>query len=297
MKAVLFYYSQSGQALRAAENICKGFEKTDVICKEIIPLEHYPFPWSRREFFEVFPETRLGICTSGIAPLDLTDAQDADIVIIAAQSWFLSPSLPLLSFLCNENVKNFLKGREVVFVNVCRNMWLKTSEALKLKFKEIGANFKGQIILQDSASNYVSAITIVRWLLHGKKQATKILPEAGVSEGELAAAAKFGKVIENSLLSGTTATLQDELLKEGAIKYRPSILSLEKTAYPIFGRWAKFIRKKGGYREPKRQFRVNLFYFYLLFVLFVLSPFAQLVFHLTRPLRNIKSNKLRDCKL
>ncbi|MBO4692276.1 MAG: hypothetical protein J5604_05810 [Bacteroidales bacterium] len=297
MKAVLFYYSQSGQALRAAENICKGFDKTDVVCKEIVPLEHYPFPWSRREFFEVFPETRLGICPSGIAPLNLEDVKDADIVLIAAQSWFLSPSLPLLSFLCDENVKNFLRGREVVFVNVCRNMWLKTSEALKLRFKEIGAYFRGQIILQDASSNYVSAITIVRWLLHGKKKATKILPEAGVKEEELAAAARFGKVIETSLLSGNTATLQQELLKEGAIKYRPSILSLEKTAFPIFGRWAKFIRKKGGYKEPKRQFRVKLFYFYLLFVLFVLSPFAQLFFLLTRPLRKVKSNKLRDCNL
>ena len=75
MKAVLFYYSQSGQALRAAENICKGFDKTDVVCKEIVPLEHYPFPWSRREFFEVFPETRLGICPSGIAPLNLEDVR------------------------------------------------------------------------------------------------------------------------------------------------------------------------------------------------------------------------------
>lgn len=297
MKAVLFYYSQSGQALRAAENICKGFEKTDVICKEIVPKEHYPFPWSSKEFFEVFPETRLGICPSGIEPLSLEDVQDADIVLIVAQSWFLSPSLPLLSFLCCENVKKFLRGKDVVFVNVCRNMWLKTSEALKLRFKDIGANFRGQIILQDSASNYVSAITIARWLLHGKKEATRILPQAGVTGVVLDNSSRFGKVIEASLLSGSTATLQQELLKEGAIKYRPSVLSLEKTAYPIFGRWAKFIRKKGGYGEPKRRIRVKLFYFYLLFVLFVLSPFAQLVFHLTRPLRNIKSNKLRDCKL
>ena len=297
MKAVLFYYSQSGQALRAAENICKGFEKTDVILKEIVPSEHYPFPWNSREFFEVFPETRLGICTTSIAMPNLTDVQDADIVLIAAQSWFLSPSQPLLSFLCDENVKNFLRGKDVVFVNVCRNMWLKTSEALKLRFKEIGANFRGQIILQDKVSNYVSAITITRWLLHGKKEATGILPEAGVTEEELISSSRFGKIIETSLLSGSTASLQRELLKEGAIKYRPSILSLEKTAYPIFGRWAKFIRKKGGYKEPKRRFRVKLFYFYLLFVLFVISPFAQLFFLFTRPLRNIKSNKLRDCNL
>ena len=136
MKAAVFYYSQSGQALKAAESICGSMS---AVYKEITPQHNYPFPWSRKEFFQVFPETRLGIPPSGIEPLDFSDIADADIVIISGQSWFLSPSLPLQSFFSDEKVKEYLKGRNIVFVNSCRNMWLMTSRKVKEYIKQAGA--------------------------------------------------------------------------------------------------------------------------------------------------------------
>jgi len=49
--------------------------------------------------------------------------------------------------------------------------------------------------------------------------------------------------------------------------------------------WASFILKKGPYGDPSRLFRIRLFKYYLLFVLYLVSPFATLLFYITRPFR------------
>jgi hypothetical protein len=78
MKIAVFTYSQSGQAKEVAEKIFDVFTKRKedtledtIIFKTIIPEQEYPFPWSKKEFFDTFPETRLGLPPSGIKPIDL----------------------------------------------------------------------------------------------------------------------------------------------------------------------------------------------------------------------------------
>lgn len=295
MKVAVFYYSQSGQALNAVKSICSVFQHVEY--KQIVPLQDYPFPWNKDEFFDTFPETRLGIPPSGIKPMDFSDIEDADLVFVVGQSWFLSPSLPLQSFFADEQVRSYLKGRHVVFVNVCRNMWLMTGRKVKGYLKEMNARLIGHIVMQDNAPNLVSALTIVRWLLYGKKQPSWMLPGAGVSASDISGASKFGEIILEACGNNDFSMLQEKLLSAGAIKYNPSILFLEKMGHRMFGLWAKFIRMKGGFRDARRLTRVNLFFYYLLIVLFVVSPFAQLVFYLTWPLRRVGKHRLEDCSL
>ena len=305
MKIAVFYYSQSGQALKAARNICKPLEKSGdrsgddvrVVYKEIVTQRQYPFPWSKDEFFDVFPETRLGIPLSGIEPMDFSDINDADLVLVVGQSWFLSPSQPLQSFFSDEAIKDYLKGRPVVFVNACRNMWLMTTGRIKQYVKDAQARLVGHIVLQDKTMNLVSVVTIIRWLVYGKKNATAVLPQAGIADKDLEEASRFGEVVMESLQKKDLDGMQDRLLDIGAIDYKPSVLFLEKIGHKMFGLWAKFIRKKGDVGDRRRRFRVNLFYIYLMTVLFVLSPFAQLFFYLTYPLRHVSRNKWNDCHL
>ena len=148
MKIAVFYYTQSGQALNVARSICSKMNDVSVVYKEIVPLTTYPFPWSKNAFFDAFPETRLGIPPSGIVPMDFSDVEDAGLVLVVGQSWFLSPSLPLQSFFTDEQVKQYLSGRKVVFVNACRNMWLMTSRKVKAYLSDAHAKMVGQIVLQ-----------------------------------------------------------------------------------------------------------------------------------------------------
>lgn len=296
MKVAIFYYSQTGQAEKVAKSIALPLAKDgEVVFKRIVPVEKYPFPWSMDIFFDTFPETRLGMPPSGIEPIIFSDIMDADIVIIVGQSWFLSPSLPLQSFFANETVKHYLCGKKVVFVNACRNMWLMTSYKVKAILSDTNAKLIGQIVLQDRNSNLISAITVVRWLIKGHKEGTRLLPRAGVSEKDIREAERFGRLINKCMKSGTLDDLQDMLLDAGAIDYKPCILFVEKAGHRMFSFWAKFIRKKGELRDPKRRFRVKLFYIYLHFALFLLSPFGKILFYLTWPLHNVNSHKSRDC--
>lgn len=305
MKVAVFYYTQSGQALSAAHHIFSplplrggagvGSPNPLVVYKPIVPKQQYPFPWSTAEFFDTFPETRLGLPPSGIEPIDFSDIQDADLVAIVGQSWFLSPSLPLQSFLTDSEATRYLNGRNVVFVNVCRNMWLMTIRSVKTSLHNAGARLVGHIVLQDEAPNLVSALTIVRWLIQGKKSASRLLPAAGVSDSHIVTSARFGAIIRSAVAYGQLSALQSKLLDAGAINYKPSILFLEKAGHRMFGLWAKFIRRKGGFRNPHRLRRVYLFYYYLLVVLFVVSPFAQLFFFLTYPLQRVGRHRLEDC--
>jgi len=303
MKIAVFSYSQTGQALSAVQHICQPLEATankseaenQVIYKEIIPLQDFPFPWSKDEFFDIFPETRLGIPLYGIRSIDFSDIEDADLVIVAGQSWFLSPSQPLQSFFADSEVRSFLSGRDVIFVNACRNMWLMTSRWVKAYMQEVNAHLVGHIVLQDEAPNLISVITVIRWLMYGKKKGTRLLPDAGVSDSNIKGASRFGILIQNLWTQGDFSHLQNQFLSIGAIKYKPSILFLERAGYRTFGLWAKFIRRKGEYKDARRRCRINLFYGYLLFALFVVSPFAQLLFWLTYPLQQVARHQREDC--
>ncbi len=300
MKAALFCFSQSGQARKVAESICSTIGNT--IYKEIVPEHSFPFPWSKNAFFDVFPETRLGIPQTDIKAIDFSDIQDADIVIVVGQSWFLSPSMPIQAFFCDERVKAYLKGRNVVFVNACRNMWLMTARKVKAYVSNAGAQLVGHIVLQDEAPNLVSVLTVIRWLMYGKKEGTALLPPSGVTDKDITEAARFGKIIrdhfsqEGRAQTGPASNdLQSELLQAGAINYKPSVLFLEKAGHRMFGLWATFIRKKGGYGDPRRHGRLNIFYVYLLTVLFLVSPFAQLFFYITYPLHSVSRHRREDC--
>lgn len=296
MTTAVFYYTQSGQALKVAQHITEPMasDGNDVIYKEIVPLEHYPFPWSKDIFFDTFPETRLGLPPSGIEPIDFSDVEDADVVIIVGQSWFLSPSLPLQSFFADKHVRTYLGGRPVVFVNACRNMWLMTSRKIKEYLAEANARLVGHIVLQDEAPNLIGVITIIRWLVYGKKEPTRLLPPAGIDEADINKASRFGTIIKEALASGDLGAMQQRLLDAGAIHYKPSVLYVEIVGHRMFGLWARFIRKKGGFRDSRRLRRVNLFYVYLMMVLFVISPFGVLFFYLTYPLHHVQRNKQID---
>ena len=295
MKLAVFYYTQSGQALSVAKSICKKVDH--VVYKQVTPQQSYPFLWSRDEFLDVFPETRLGIPPSGIVPLDFSDVEDADMVMIVGQSWYLSPSLPLQSFFTDNGVRNYLKGRDVVMVNACRNMWLMTSRKVKEYLTEAGARLVGHIVMQDPAQNLVSVLTVVRWLMKGKKEGTRLLPPAGIPDRDIEEASRFGEIIETAWNRGELATLQDGLLAAGAIHYQPSVLFLEKTGHRMFALWARFVRRKGGFGDKRRLCRLHLFYAYLLTVLFLLSPLAQLMFWLTYPLHRAGRKRVEDCSV
>jgi hypothetical protein len=293
-KIALFYYTQTGQALAIANKVCEPLSQAGckVVRKAIVPEEPYPFPWSAMDFFQVFPESRLGI-PCRLKPIDLSDVADADLVMIAGQSWYLSWSVPVHAFFQSEEIKQYLKGRTVIVTMGCRNMWVMTQRRTRAYIRQAGGCYAGFISLQDKAPNLVSVITVIRWLFHNKKKATRLLPAAGVSPEDMNRAPVFGQIILEALERDDFSTLQADLMKEKAVIFLPTVYFIEKNGYRLWGQWAGFILKKGPYKDPKRIPCLRLFCVYLFFVLYAVSPFGMLFFFLTYPLRRASLRKAR----
>jgi hypothetical protein len=285
-KIAIFYYTQTGQALAIVQKVCEPLVAAglQVIYKEIVPEEPYPFPWSSQSFFQAFPESRLGVPCS-LKAIDLSDVQDADLVVVAGQSWYLSHSIPLHGFFQSEEIRNYLKGRKIVTVDGCRNMWVMKQLKSREYISEIGADYIGSIVLQDKAPNLVSVITIIRWLFQNKKESTRLLPAAGVSPEDLQGATCFGDILLDTLRHNTFDTLQERLMEKNALTFLPSIYFIEKNGFKLWGQWARLVLKKGPYNSPNREPILRLFKVYLFFVLYVISPFGLLFFYLTYPFR------------
>ena len=287
LTVAVFYYTQTGQALAIARNLCAPLEAAGcrVVTREIRPVTAYPYPWSSEAFFQVFPESRLGIACA-IEPVDLSGAvAEADLVLVVGQSWYLSLSTPLHAFFQSPEVRAYLHGRPVVFVNGCRNMWVMTQSETRRYLREIGARYVGFIELHDKAPNLVSVLTIIRWLFYGRKEATRLLPAAGVSQRDVADADRFGLILLRTLYDGQWEQLQERLMREGAVTFIPHLYFIERNGYRMWGRWAHFVRRRGGAGDPRRQGRLRLFKTYLFFVLYAVSPFGLLFYWLTYPLR------------
>ncbi|MCL1822511.1 MAG: hypothetical protein FWG22_06780, partial [Prolixibacteraceae bacterium] len=293
-KIAVFYYTQTGQALAIVQKVCEPLAAAglQVIYKEIIPEEPFPFPWSSRAFFQAFPESRLAV-PCRLNAIDLSDVQDADLVIVAGQSWYLSHSIPLHGFFQSDEIKNYLKGRKIVTVDGCRNMWVMKQLKTREYIHQIGAEYVGSVVLQDMAPNLVGVVTIIRWLFWDKKAATRILPAAGVSPEDIRQAAQFGDILLNTLHQGTFDTLQERFMDKKALTFLPTVYFIEKNGFKLWGQWARVILKKGPYQSPRREPALRLFKYYLFFVLYVISPFGLLFFYLTYPFRLASLRKAR----
>jgi hypothetical protein len=287
-KIIAFYYSQTGQGLEILNSVIRPLIDAghDIIIEEIRPVKPFMFPWTSDAFFDAFPESRLGIDSPIITPV-LHD--DADTVIIVYPVWFLSLAIPVHSFFQDEKVRKYLHGKRVITICGCRNMWMMAQIKLRDIIASAGGKWIGSIVLQDRNPNLVSVITIVRWLIGGKKEGTRLFPAAGVSLTDIHNASVFGNIIAEAIADKSYAGLQDSLMKSGAIKYKPAIAFVEKTGYRIFGIWARIILK-----SAHRKSLLKLFKYYLFAVLFVVSPIGLLFFYLTYPFSTGRIRKERE---
>ena len=274
-KILVLYYTQTGQLRQILDSILSdvtGIAAIDYVAIE--PAKPFPFPWTMLEFLDTMPETVENIPIE-IKPLpsSITD-KDYDLIIFGYQPWFLNPSQPTTGFLNTEYIKVF-NGKPVVTVVGCRNMWLHAQEKIKDYLHTANAHLVGNIVLSDPHSNIISLLTVIRWSFKGQKEASGMLPAAGVQDKDILEAKRFGNIIYKHLQTDNLIDLQRELLANGAVHLKPGLVILEQRGIKNFRIWAKFIRKKGGPGDPNRAGRLMLFKNLLLVAIFILSPISS----------------------
>lgn len=298
-KILVISYSQSGQLDEIIANITKPISgKVKIVHEKLSPVPDFPFPWKDIAFWDAMPES-VQMIPAQLEPLTIDPDENYDLVILAYPIWFLSPPIPLTTFLKSEEAKKILRGKPVVTVIGSRNMWVNAQEDIRKMILENGGLLKGNISLRDRHNNLLSVVTIIYWMISGKKDRyLGIFPKPGISDKDIADAERFGQPILDAVVqkdsfgeAGDFDNLHEELLKLKSVELNPAIVSIERKGKRLFKLWSRFILKKGGAGSAERVNRLKLFKWYLLFVIFAVSPIATIIFYLTYPLFFWKINR------
>lgn len=280
-KVLVIYFTQTGQlnsAVRATLKALEADQDVKIHYEEIKPAEDFPYPWTYMQFFDAFPETVHGVPCK-LKSFSFDPNENFDLVVLAYQPWFLSICIPINSFLQTEEAAKVLKGKQVVTIIACRNMWLNGQEKMKKHLKRLEANLIGNITFVDKAPNLVSLVTVFAFALGGvKDKFLGIFPKYGVSLKELGTSAPvYGSILLKHLKSNDYSTQQDELIQAGAISIKSNLLLLEGRGKALFPLYANYISKKGTAGSKDRRARVRTFGIVLPTAIFILSPIITII--------------------
>jgi hypothetical protein len=287
-KVLVVYYTQTGQLREIVNAITIPMEANDEVIitfEALKPKPPFPFPWSSDTFFQAMPESVMGIPCE-LEPLSLTGQEDFDLIIVAWQPWYLSPSIPIHAFFQNKTAKALLHGKPVVTIIGSRNMWVMAQDKVKQYILQANGHLVGNIVLYDKAPNLLSVFSVIRWMFYDKKDRyMKIIPPAGIAQEDIAGASLYGQIIKEALLKNDFANLRTELVADGAVDVQTGLVMIEKRGIILFRLWADFILKKGPYGVKSRLGRIRLFKYYLLTVIYFVSPFASILYQILKPFR------------
>ncbi|MFL5763258.1 MAG: dialkylresorcinol condensing enzyme DarA [Bacteroidia bacterium] len=295
-KILVVYYTQTGQLEKAIRSTLAPLENNaEITYAHIRPKKSYPYPWSYMEFFDIFPETVHGI-PAELEPLPFNPDEHYDLVVIGYQPWFLSVCVPVNSFLQTPEAKRLLKGKPVVTILACRNMWLNGQEKMKKQLLGLEAKLVGNITYVDKAANLVSLVTVLAFVLAGKKEKFMgIFPKYGVSDKDLLEQAPtFGESIKSHLNTGNYETLQAELVSKGAVNIKRSLMLMEGRGKMLFPIYADYISRKGTAGSADRRTRVRIFGIVLPTAILILSPIITIVSRLAPVLAPAKMKREVD---
>ncbi|SEL69676.1 hypothetical protein SAMN05518845_11035 [Variovorax sp. YR750] len=285
-RVLVLRYSQSGQLDEVADRIVAPLRADPAIQvhEEVLrPLQPYPFPWPFLTFFDAFPESA-HMKPQPLAPLSLTGDEDFDLVVLPYQVWFLAPSQPVAAFLKHPVAARLLRGKPVVTVIACRNMWLLAQEKLKGMLDDVGARLIDNVVLTDPGPTLATFFTTPAWLIWGRKRGFWGMPDAGLSTDQIAGTARFGRALRDALHKDLERGSQPLLAGLGAVQANARLLISEKAGTRSFYLWGKLIMAAGGPGAWQRKPLLLLYVLFLLVLIITVVPVSLSLQALLRPL-------------
>ncbi len=293
-RVLVVYYSQTGQlenvarAMLAPLATSAASDDVEIVWQRIVPVKPFPFPWPFFSFLEAFPESAL-LVPPAIHDVTFDPDGDFDLIIIAYQVWFLSPSLPMTAFMRSAAAR-VMKNKPVITVIGCRNMWLSAQEKMKRLLADQQARLIDNVVLVDQGPAWATFVTTPRWLWTGKRNGFwGVFPPAGISAQEIAAAARFGRALKASLpqiKAGADQPLLTGPLLTGlkAVKVAPALIAGEKIGNRSFTIWGKLLRASGAPGTPGRRVLLMVYLVFLVTIILTVLPISAAVRALLRAL-------------
>jgi len=285
-QVLIVHFSQTGQLDRLAQSVCEPLQQCSDIQLDYLqlqPAQPYPFPWPFLEFFRIFPETVL-MRPQPLLPLAVDASKRYDLVILAYQVWFLSPSQPMTAFLASPEAAQLLKGAPVVTLIGCRNMWLMAQEKVKNRLTELGARLVDNIALTDACGTAASFLATPLWLFTGRQKSYSWVPRAGIDEAEIVAASRFGVAMAQRLTADRLPIEQPMLSGLGAVKIDEKLIASEKVGNRSFQLWSRLLAALGPQQSRRRGAGLVVYILFLLCLIVTVVPLSALLKKLLAPL-------------
>ncbi len=288
-KVLVINYSQTGQLTRIVNSIIAPLQQDDEIELDyltITPEQNYPFPWPFLRFFHIFPEA-VKMTPQALKPIDkniITSAQDYDLILLSYQVWFLSPSLPISSFLQSDEAKTLFKGKPVVTMIGCRGMWLNAQEKMKQLLDNLQAKLVDNIALTDDCGAAFSFLATPLWMFTGRKKAYGWVPKAGVSDADISNAKRFGEAIQNRLNQDNSPIKHAMLKGLCAVKINEKLIASERVASHSFAIWSKILSTLGPQNSKRRSCGLMVYVVFLLTLILTVVPISALIKKLIAPI-------------
>ncbi len=238
-QAVVYLYTQTGQLREVAEAftaplVADGWRIRWI---DVQPRVAFPFPWTIRQFFGVFPRTvdpdafvELAAPPGGFG----ADHDEQEVVLLAYQVWYLSPSSPIRSLVAGH--PEAFRNRRVISLIACRNMWYSAAIEVSGLLRTAGARRVEVVAATDTRHQATSLVTTLRWLLTGKRGPFLWFGRAGVGDAELARVTAVGRSLA-----------EQGILPADAAPIVPTLAVADLFAGRLFRRWGATVRSAGRF--------------------------------------------------
>lgn len=285
-RVLVVHYSQSGQLERLADSVTGPLRESDSIQVDSLQIQMqqpFPFPWPFWRFFHIFPET-VRMQPQPLQPLDVNPEVRYDLVILAYQVWFLSPSLPMTSFLASAEAKKLLQDTPVMTLVGCRNMWLMAQEKIKQRLQQLEARLIDHVALTDQCGMALSFLATPLWMFTGQQQPYRWLPKAGIAETEICAASRFGAALKKRLEDDPSPLQTPVLSGLQAVRVDEKLIASERIGNRSFQVWSRLLAWLGPPGSRRRSLGLLVYILFLLCMIITVVPVVAVLKKLLKPL-------------
>lgn len=285
-QVLIVHYSQSGQLNQLVESVSAPLREQADVQVDYLELRMqtpFPFPWPFLTFFRIFPETVL-MQAQPLHPLAVDADKQYDLIILAYQVWFLSPSLPMTSFLASPEAAKLLNGTAVMTLIGCRNMWLLAQEKMKQRLKALNARLFDNAVLTDACGSGMSFLSTPLWMFTGRQKPWAWVPKAGIAAEQIAGARRFGEAISRRLLQDQQPIIEPMLKGLGAVVINEKFIASERIGARSFYLWSRLLRALGPMDSRGRGLGLMIYIVFLFCMIVTVVPTSALLKKLLSPL-------------
>jgi hypothetical protein len=233
----VYYYTQTGQLKEAVDAFLGPIAEAGwrIEWRRVRPVHEYPFPWPLRRFVGIFPDA---VDPGSVVDVEVDGAETRppDLVLLAFQVWYLAPSVPMRSVVIRS--PEHFRGRTVVGLTACRNMWYSAALAMRRHVTDAGGSYAGTVAAVDSAPAATTFVTTMRWLLTGNREAFWSFPRAGVGPDQHDRLRSVGKEVAARVAGpDQTTEVAGALGAVDAAPVDPAIAAGDLLAGRVFRMW------------------------------------------------------------